>query len=112
MGGNMTRIVTVILALAVLAGSAWAAGDPAKGKELYAKKCKACHSIEGVGGPMAKMGGPLDDVGAKRDADWLHAYFKNPKSKIPTAKMPTLKLSDEEWNDVVAYMLTLKGEKK
>jgi len=52
-------VVTVLASMA--AGSiAWAGDPPA----IYDKKCKVCHSIGGVGGPMAKSGGPLDDVGS------------------------------------------------
>jgi cytochrome c2 len=100
----MKRVVAVMVTLGILGGTAWSAEAPA----VYNKKCKTCHSIGGVGGPMAKLGGPLDDVGSKRDEAWLRAYFKDPKSKIPNAKMPALKLSDEEWNELVKYMLTLK----
>jgi cytochrome c2 len=86
------------------AGTSWAADAP----QVYTKKCQACHSIAGVAGPMVKMGGPLDGVGTKRDEAWLRAYFKDPKAKIPESKMPKLTLSDDDWNAVVAYMLTLK----
>jgi len=75
---------------------------------VYDKKCKSCHSIAGVAGPMAKVGGPLDGVGAKRDEAWLRAYFKDPKSKLPDAKMPKMSLPDADWDALVAYMLTLK----
>lgn len=91
--------------LMVLAGTAWAADAPA----VYDKKCKACHSVGGVGGPMAKMGGALDDAGAKHDEAWLRAYLKDPKSKMDNAKMPKLSLSDPEWDQIVAYLMGLKG---
>lgn len=101
----MIRTITAFTAIAVLAGTVWAAD----GSAVYEKKCKACHSIAGVGGPMAKqLGGPLDGVGAKRDEAWLKEYLKDPKSKMPNAKMPKVSLSDEEFNAVVAYLLTLK----
>lgn len=100
----MVRIVTALAALAVLAGTGWAAD----GAAIYEKKCKSCHSIGGVGGPMAKTGGALDDVGSKRDEAWLRDYLKDPKSKMPNAKMPKFSLSDEDFNAVVGYLLTLK----
>ena len=88
----------------VLTGTVWAADAPA----VYDKKCKACHSVGGVGGPMAKMGGALDDAGSKHDEAWLRDFLKDPKSKVPTSKMPKVGLSDEELNQVVAYLLSLK----
>lgn len=102
----MKRVVLCLVGLMILSQSAWAADINAKA--LFDKKCKMCHSINGAGGPMAKMGGPLDDVGAKHDAAWLKAYFENPKSKNPKAKMPKIHMSDAEWNAMIQYMLTLK----
>jgi cytochrome c5 len=52
----MRQALVGTLMLAILGGVAWAAD----GAAVYDKKCKACHSIAGVGGPMAKMGGTLD----------------------------------------------------
>ena len=103
----MKRLVAGMGVTMILAGTAWAADAPA----IYDKKCKSCHSVGGVGGPMAKMGGALDDVGAKRDEAWLKAYLKDPKSKMDTAKMPKVALSDAEFDQVVAYLVTLKGGK-
>jgi cytochrome c2 len=100
----MRQALVGTLMLAILGGVAWAAD----GAAVYDKKCKACHSIAGVGGPMAKMGGTLDGVGAKHDKAWLEAYLKDPKSKMPDAKMPKVTLSAEEMDAVVAYLLTLK----
>ena len=102
----MIRTLVALAAFAVFAGPAWAAD----GAAIYEKKCKSCHSIGGAGGPMAKMGGPLDDAGSKHDAAWMESYFKDPKSKKPDAKMPKVSLTDDEMSAVVAYMGTLKGK--
>lgn len=100
----ITRVLGVIVIVGLLSESAWALDASA----LYDKKCKSCHSLGGVAGPMAKVGGPLDGVGSKRDEAWLRAYFKDPKSKVPGAKMPKMNLTDEEWDALVGYMLSLK----
>ena len=103
----MTWKAGVVLGMTVLLGGTALAAD---GAAIYDKKCKSCHSIGGVGGPMAKTGGPLDGVGAKRDEAWLRAYFADPKSKVENAKMPKMNLTKEEWDAEVAYMLSLKGK--
>jgi len=100
----MRRALMVASVLGLLAGTAWSADAP----PVYEKKCKACHSIGGVGGPMAKTGGALDDAGAKHDEAWLRAYLKDPKSQMPNAKMPKMVLQDAETDALVAYLLTLK----
>jgi mono/diheme cytochrome c family protein len=100
-------MIKMIAALVLVAGFA-AVAHAGDGTALYDKKCKACHSIGGVGGPMAKMGGALDGVGAKHDAAWFKAFIKDPKSKMPESKMPKPTLTDDELNAVVDYLLTLK----
>ncbi len=104
----MMKWTVVVAAALALASQAFAVD----GKQVYQQKCETCHSVGGVGGKMAKLGGPLDDVGSKRDEAWLKAYFADPKSKMPDAKMPKLKLTDEEWDAVTKYMLSLKGGSK
>lgn len=99
----MKTLAVIVLMLAVSA-QAWGVDAQA----LYDKKCKVCHSLAGVKGQKAELGGPLDGVGSKRDEAWLREYFKDPKSKIPNAKMPKLNLPSEEWDALVAYLLSLK----
>jgi len=104
----MKKLLGVLIVSTLLAATAWSAEAP----PVYDKKCKACHSIGGVGGPMAKMGGPLDGVGAQRDAAWLKAFLKDPKSQMPNAKMPKVSLTDDEVDALVNFMLTLKTPAK
>jgi mono/diheme cytochrome c family protein len=106
--------VAIAAAAMIVEGSAppRASAGAAEGKAVYAEKCKMCHSIGGEGGKMAANGGPLDGVGSKHDAAWLKAFTADPKSKKPDAKMPKVKLTDQQLDDVVAYMETLKGAAK
>ncbi len=101
----MKRAITVVVLVMMTAASAWAV----EGSAVFNQKCKPCHSIAGAGGPMAKLGGPLDEVGKTHDEAWLRAYLANPKSKVPNSKMPKVTLSDEEMNGIVTYLLTMKG---
>jgi len=102
-------VLAAAAALTLAADASVAGAGADDGKALYEKQCKACHSIAGEGGKMADKGGPLDGVGAKRDTAWLRAYLKDPKSKVPEAKMPKLPLTDQQLEDIVAYLLTLKA---
>ncbi len=98
------QIILGAAVIFVLSNAVWAV----EGKEVYEKKCKACHSVGGVGGPMAKNGGPLDDAGSKHDVAWLKEYIKDPKSKNPQGKMPKATLTDDELNAVATYVGSLK----
>ncbi len=105
------RITSGFLAAALWlgAGLGTAMAGAEEGKKIFeAKKCIACHSLGDQKGAMAKVGGPLDGVGGKRDAAWLKAYLSDPKSKIPNAKMPKQTYTDADMEQLVQYMLSLK----
>src|SRR5437763_1612123 len=52
----MKRFAAVAVAALVLTPGLFAAGDAAKGKDLYAAKCKTCHGLAGEGNAgMAKV---------------------------------------------------------
>jgi nitric oxide reductase subunit C len=98
------RVGVVTVLLTTWVGSAWAVDV----QEFYKKKCELCHSIAGVGGKRQEKGGPLDGVGSKRDEVWLRAYLAVPKSKIPDSKMPKIKMSPEQTDAIVAFLLECK----
>ena len=100
-------VLVTSLWLTAGAGTVFAGAEEGK-KAFEAKKCIACHTLGSEKGPMAKLGGPLDGVGAKRDAAWLKGYLTDPKSKIPNSKMPKQKLTEKEIDDLAQYMLGLK----
>jgi cytochrome c2 len=101
-------VALVVLALGAVPSAAGASGDAAAGEAVYkAQKCSMCHQVAGQGG---KMGGSLDGVGSKHDAEWLRKFTKDPKAVDPKAKMKAYPaLTDKELDDLVAYLLTLKA---
>ena len=90
-----------------------ASADLANGKAVYTKSCQKCHAVDGNGNPaIAKMLKvtlrPLStpEILAKSDADLTK------QSREGLGKMKAVQLSDKDAQDVVAYIRTLKGEKK
>ena len=92
-------------------GAATAAfGGVAEGKDLYAKKCRACHGAEGQGNPgMAKM----------LKIDFRHLGSKEVQGKSDeelkktitagTGKMKAVEgLSPDQVKDVVAFVRSIK----
>lgn len=111
---NRMRTILSVTLLCVVAfngvalASPQQAGDAAKGEKLYAaQKCSLCHRIGETGG---KMGPELTTVATKRDAAWLRKYLPDPKAVDPKNKMPAAKVAGSDLEDLIAYLLTLKGE--
>lgn len=76
------------------------------GEKVYKEmKCSMCHKLDGSGG---KMGPELSGVGARKDADWIKAFLKDPKSVIPNTKQPPFKGTDEQLEALVTYLMSLK----
>ncbi len=97
-----------LVAAVLLSGLAAAQdGDVAAGKQLYeAKLCNVCHTRAGEAGPMAEVGGSLDDLADRRSADWIARYLKDPRSVIPDAQMPPTELTDRQIADLTAFLLS------
>lgn len=88
----MIAIVALLLAVAQ-AG----AGDPDIGGQLAQRSCTSCHVIAGVGHGAAPALPPAD-----RGQGWLRAWLTNPHPP-----MRNLHLSEQEVEDIVAYLQTL-----
>jgi mono/diheme cytochrome c family protein len=109
-GAGVVLGVVGMLAGPNVAARGTGAGDPVKGKQVYLAanpKCSACHKIGDSGG---KLGPDLSAVGTKRDAAWLAKYLPNPKITDPKNKMPPVKATGKDLEDLIAYLLSLKGK--
>jgi mono/diheme cytochrome c family protein len=95
-------------------------GPGAKGKAVMVKYgCNSCHTIQGVSGFAGKTGPELTHIGTEAatmkpgmDAEaYIRESIREPTAFVVPGfqpVMPKLPLSDEELNDVVQYLLTLK----
>jgi cytochrome c oxidase cbb3-type subunit 3 len=105
---------TISAAMLTLAAVAWvpANGDAAKGKEIFSHRCAMCHGNSGEGKEaIAKMFHvkmlPFEskEVQSKSDAVLRKDILEG------NGKMKPVKLSDQEVNDVVAFLRTLPKKK-
>jgi cytochrome c len=105
----------------LLAASAHAAGDVAKGRVVFLQ-CAACHSVEaghnGIGpslhGLFGRPAGTIADFryspAMKRSGiTWneasLKAYLPDPQAKVPGTKMLFLGIKDPQpLDDLIAYL--------
>jgi mono/diheme cytochrome c family protein len=103
--------------LALFVGAVWAAGsaataqdvpgDPAGGAAIAREVCATCHLVAEDQMVDPGIGPSLLEV-AEHPATTemsLRAFLQTPH---PT--MPNLMLSPEETDDIIAYLITLKGE--
>jgi mono/diheme cytochrome c family protein len=88
------------------------AGDAERGKAIYGSNCVACHGRTGDGkGPAAQAMRPaptdftLADWWRGKSDDQIAAMIKRGTAGTPMVAFP--KLSDEELDDLVAYMRKL-----
>src|SRR3970040_203094 len=116
----MSWIVWLVVAVVLLPGIAWRDGGAAEGKERYQELCAACHGASGKGdGPAAPAlpTKPRDhtDV-AYMDKLTDEQVFNLIKSGgagagksplMPAWGGPTPKLSDQQIQDLVAYIRPL-----
>lgn len=108
----MIRIAFVSVGLVLWAAGAFAQGNAAHGKQLFAdNKCTVCHEIGGTGNKK----GPLNDVGSKLSAGDIRQWITSAPEMAAKAKAdrkPPMKaydaLTKDEVDDLVAYLSSLK----
>ena len=107
----MTRalLTTSALALALLAGPAFAKGDPAKGKQL-AYTCTGCHGI--VEYKNAYPSYRVPKIGGQNEAYIVAALtgYKKGERNHPTMKAQASSFSDKDIADIAAYLSSLKSK--
>ena len=93
-------------------------GNAAKGKEIFETVgCQGCHvtseftKVREARGTSYDKAPELTRVGSKVNPDWAFDWVKNPRHYHPDTQMPSLRLSDTEARNVVAYLMTLKDDR-
>ncbi|MEX2117079.1 MAG: c-type cytochrome [Bacteroidota bacterium] len=96
----------------------FAGGSASRGKELFETVgCQACHVAGGYTAVRDERGTSYDvapeltRVGSKVTADWLFDWLKNPRHYNPTTRMPSLRLTDDEARNLVAFLVLQKDER-
>jgi mono/diheme cytochrome c family protein len=117
MNGAIARYLAVLVAVVLLPTPALAQGNPAKGKDIYAKHCVACHGPAGKGdGPAAAALNPKpkDFTDKAYMAGLKDQYLVDlvQKGGAAVGKSPLMapfgsKLKDGDIRDVIAYLRSL-----
>lgn len=75
--------------------------------QVFSQLCVACHAVHGAGGIV---GPNLDDVGSKRDKDYIVKWLRNPMDIKPDSKMPKLPLTEAQIDELATFLSQLKGK--
>ena len=111
-------ILGAALALAIvpsaMAQSPSEDGDPLKGREIARTWCANCHVVEDNPARGADTAPTFPAIAARPavTADGLRAFLSAQHSGAaePQGRMPNLSLSRNDVENVVAYILTLRGQ--
>ena len=92
---TIRTLIVLLLATVLAASLAFAAegGNPKKGKFLFKKNCKECHSTGGAGGEISPL--------SKTQAQWDRFFEKDKHSKNPDA---VKNVSPVEMKDIQQYL--------
>jgi mono/diheme cytochrome c family protein len=105
---RMWRMVLAAQAFAIGAAAQPAPGDPAAGRRLAETQCSACHVIgPGRSGPEIGNGPAFPEIARMPSTTGmsLTAFLRTPHGG-----MPDIVLTPTQTDDLVAYLLSLRGE--
>jgi cytochrome c553 len=102
--------IAILLTLVLLMNVAVVFGaDAAAGKDLYMKKCKVCHGVDGT--PSAALQKANPDLKAFSSTEFQALKDADIKKKItdlPKHKMSARGLAEADLDNLVAFLRTLK----
>lgn len=93
-------------------------GNPHNGQDIFFNRmlCISCHKINGIGGIL---GPELSEIGAINTPDYIKESIINPNTDIVKTYKPDImpkyfkeNLTQQEIDDIVSYLITLKEKKK
>jgi cytochrome c553 len=105
---------SVVIALAFvlcicLPATSFAAGDAAKGKDLFLKKCKMCHGEDGAGTPaMQKKYPKMLPLASPEIQKMSEADLSKGIKETANHKALVKTLTDADVENLVAFVKTLK----
>ena len=98
--------LAVIVSVALLAGSACAQEAVEQGRKYFMDSgCYGCHTVGKMGTPI---GPNLSNVGAKYSRSYLERWLRDPSAERPSAHMPTLELSEQQVQNLAAFLSSLR----
>lgn len=87
-------------------------GDPRKGREIAQTWCATCHVVEENPARGADTAPTFPTIAARETvtADGLRAFLTAQHAGGTSGRMPNLSLSRNDVDNLVAYLLSLRGK--
>ncbi len=103
-------VPVLIVLLFVSVSVSYAAGDAAAGKDLFLKKCKACHGDDGAGTPamLKKFGDKLKPLGSPAVQGMKDPALAKEIAEAANHKAIAKSLKPADTDNLVAFIRTLK----
>lgn len=80
------------------------------GRVLFRRlKCMDCHTVNRRGG---NIGPDLSNTGIRLKESYLREFLRDPQAMYPESPMPAVTAPDEEFDKLVAYVMSLTGEEE
>jgi mono/diheme cytochrome c family protein len=80
-----------------------------EGEKLFTERgCRGCHAVKADEHSVSPRVPHLAGIGSKVPPEWLDRWIADPKAYNTDSAMPKADLKDEERQNIVAYLLTLK----
>jgi putative membrane protein len=101
---RVTRAVAMVAAaIALIPGPAWAqSGDPETGRDVYQANCAMCHGQDASG--MMGMHPSLRGAVERLTLEGVEVTVRNGRDTMPPMPAFEDRLTDEEIDDVIAYL--------
>lgn len=103
-------LTTVTINLALYSSTSISVKDANSEGYVLMKKygCFTCHKLHGAG---SLVGPVLDDIGTKREANWMARWIKDPYSIKRNSRMPPFfYLPDEHIRKIAEYLSQQRGD--
>lgn len=107
---QLIRLLVPAVFFGIILVPAFGAGDATKGKDLYMKRCKACHAEDGAGTPamQKKFGEKLPPLGSKEVQAMKDAEIVKKFHEAANHKALVKSLQPGELDDIIAFIRTLR----
>lgn len=102
---TMQRFAIISL-LILWTAPAGAGGTTEEGARIAAEVCSECH-VTGLTHTGTDIAEPFRSIVSRRSDDYLRGFLANPHARN---LMPPFLLSEQEQEDIVAYMRTLRTD--